>query len=183
MRRLFYPRRHQLQINPRRSCPPESILRSSNDSAFSHLSQECLKSDSVCLFAQLEVLTRFSGLKESLEIDPSSEMASKGVVRGCASRRFLMGLTEETLELRADDVNDTLSLINNTMTSDKYKIKEIFYHHFYIDHGTETALKCLQDNCNIRSRLGRSGVSSLFPIRCPYFFIFSLLTWILSSAI
>jgi len=149
MNQIFFPRRQHLEFNPNVTCPEAPFA---NTTAWAPISQECKKSDTVCIQAGVEVQTSFAGLKDSLSLDPFAEKTSKGVLRACASRRFLLSLGEPTLEVKADDANETLALIlgQRNPPKDRFTIREIFFHHFYLDHGTPDAVKCMQDNCNAR---------------------------------
>jgi len=60
-------------------------------------------------------------------------------------------MSEPTLEVKDDDANETLTSLNVTPSpKDKVTVREIFFHHFYVDHGTKDAVKCIQDNCNAK---------------------------------
>ena len=167
MTRKYFPRRQNIELNPNDTCPDLNVAPK-NSTKWTNLSRECSKSDSVCLEATIEVVTSFNGLKDSFKLEEPSSMKSKGILRACASRRFLLNLTDETYEVRAEGVSDTLRTVlladsrnPNYSTKDKYAIMEIISHYFYIDHGTPDAVRCYEDNCNLSMRSKKSGASNL----------------------
>jgi len=154
----LFPRPPNLEFGPNDPCPNPS-LAPQNSTQWSRLSRECTKSDSVCLEARLEVQTKFSGLKDSYRLEtPFSSMTSKGILRACASRRFIKSKTGDTFAILLEGVNETLGpiLLANSQSSspvkDRYTVTGIDQHLFYVDHATTDSVQCYEDNCNVSNK-------------------------------
>jgi len=177
MQQIFVPKSHVIHFDPHDHCPEGEDPQTSPK--WNNLTRECQRSDSVCLVSPIEVITVFDGSKEGLTLDKDTTITTYGLLRGCASRRKLLE-NEPTIRFKVnlnsnftpDDTkkgslnagqvfnvvnpNESNADLSSRKFDDGYVINKVYSHEFFIDQWTDSATRCIQDNCNTRVKV-KSG--------------------------